>query len=129
MPIEGRVIRIFDEYTVAINVGSQHGVEQGMEFGIFTPVEPIIDPETDAELGRIRNRKAIVEVSTVFELFSICRTPTRYRTVRPAFPGLGGQSEAIRDPLPVNRLEIKPYPGGSDVHVGDPVEQHERTPD
>ena len=50
--IQGRVIRIFDRRSLVLNVGTADGVSSGMRFGIWTPREEIVDPETFDTWGR-----------------------------------------------------------------------------
>ncbi|NQE04351.1 hypothetical protein C5S32_00635 [ANME-1 cluster archaeon GoMg1] len=74
--IEGKVAEIVDEYTVVINRGQEHGVEEDMRFVIYEPGEEIKDPETDESLGKFEYVKAKVEVVNVqekFWLFGISR--------------------------------------------------------
>ena len=48
------VVLVIDEYNVAINRGSEHGVEIDKRFAIYgTTIEDIIDPETGENLGAL----------------------------------------------------------------------------
>jgi len=49
--IEGRIVRIVDERTLIANIGSEKGVAVGQEFVVVQSVEPVVDPETNEELG------------------------------------------------------------------------------
>lgn len=129
--IEGRIIRIFDERTVALNVGADHGVTSGMEFGIYTPYEQVVDPQTGVVLGQTRRRKAVVVADSIHKAFTIATA--KRRIVRTSSAAIGtlaafsGQIEERQDPLPVERDELEPYETGTTVHIGDQVEGVERT--
>jgi hypothetical protein len=127
--INGRVIRILDRRSVAINVGSDDGVEQGMRFGIYTPREHIVDPETNEDLGVYRRRKATIQASTVSAKFTIASpVPRRVRTgggasFQSSLTALIGTYEEVEVDLPVSSSEIDPLPTGEQVAVGDTVEE------
>ncbi len=73
--VEGKVANIISERELAINIGAAHGVRKGMKFKIMAdqPTE-IPDPETGEILGVIEREKVRVQVTEVFEKFSVCRT-------------------------------------------------------
>lgn len=124
--IQGRIIRIFDVHTVALNVGANQGVEAGMRFGIYTPQEDIVDPETGAVLGNTRKRKAVVEATSVQPMFTIAVAPTRNVRVSAQIPitnPFQAATERRQDTLPVSPGETQPYETGTQIHVGDQVEQ------
>jgi hypothetical protein len=123
--IDGRIVRIFDDHTVALNIGSSQGVEPGMRFGIFTPYEDIVDPETGVNLGQTRRRKAVVQANTVHPRFTVATTPVyRVQTRTTGIPSFTtSEVEERRDPLPVARGETQPFESGDQVRVGDRVEQ------
>jgi cell shape-determining protein MreC len=87
--IEGSIARVEDQYTVIINRGSEHGVEDGMIFAVMAEdVDPIIDPETDEVIGQLPREKLRVKVFEVHPKYSRAQT---FRTfVRPgiSFTGL-----------------------------------------
>lgn len=71
----GHVAGIINEREIAINIGSDNGVEQGMIFKILSesPID-IIDPMTDEFLGNVDREKVRVKASEINNNFSICRT-------------------------------------------------------
>ena len=74
-PIRGKVARVLNEREVAINRGSDHGVEFGMKFNILEPEsQEIRDPDTGEALGRIENRKVQVRVSSVYNRMAVAET-------------------------------------------------------
>jgi hypothetical protein len=76
--IVGKVAKIIDVYTVVINRGLEHGVEEDMRFVIYEPGEEIKDPDTDALLGKFEYVKAKVKVVNVQEKFSTAKTNETY---------------------------------------------------
>ena len=73
-PIEGKVTNIISEITVAINRGSNHGVEEGMKFSVGGREIKVNDPDTGEELGSVRYVKARVKVTEVYEKFSLAQS-------------------------------------------------------
>ena len=62
-PFPASVARIWDNYTVVINRGSEHGVEKDQRFQIYSfSDEEIIDPENGESLGRLEIVKGIGKV-------------------------------------------------------------------
>ncbi len=71
--IEGKVIRILDEYSLVINVGRIDGVIDGMVFVIFTQSgDEIKDPDSGEVLGKLENVKDYVSVVHIQDRFSTC---------------------------------------------------------
>ena len=84
--IIGKVARILSDEEVFLNVGSEDGVTEGMEFVIFSVSEGdrISDPETGADLGAIETTKGRVKVRHVQDRICRARTMT-YQVQTPAF--------------------------------------------
>ena len=121
--IEGKVAEIIDVYTVVINRGLAHGVEEDMRFVIYEPGEEIKDPEGGDLLGKFEYVKAKVEVVDVQEKFSTAETYETHTTTTPALQPLIGQT--TRNKLPLDeetsaRLQkgLRPL-----VKIGDLVRQ------
>ena len=68
--IEGKVAKIINVYTVVINRGREHGVEDGMRFIIYDQGEDITDPDSGESLGRFENVLMKVKVVNVNEKIS-----------------------------------------------------------
>lgn len=124
MGIEGKVAGIIDEYTVVINQGHEHGVEEDMRFVIYEPGEEIKDPTTGVSLGKLEYVKAKVEVVNVQEKFSTARTYETY-----TMPGIQALSlvwdRTMRGELPLDegtRAGLQKRPKMS-VKIGDLVRQ------
>ncbi|MDQ0094812.1 hypothetical protein [Paeniglutamicibacter psychrophenolicus] len=73
--IEGRVATVLSDRQIAINRGSQHGVEIGMKFAVLTDEVPVVtDPETGEEIGNVEVAKTLVKIVSIQEKMSIART-------------------------------------------------------
>ncbi len=71
--IEGKVIRILDEYSIVVNVGRIDGVTEGMVFVIFTQSgDEIKDPDSGETLGTLENVKDYVSVAHIQDKFATC---------------------------------------------------------
>lgn len=85
--ISGKVARILNRRELVLNVGSDHGVRQGMKFAILNPKGArIIDPDTKEELGSVEVPKVIVEIVRVKEKLTVGRT---FRSSRINVGGIG----------------------------------------
>lgn len=74
-PIRGKVARVLNSREIAINVGSEKGVDVGMHFDVLDPkYENIRDPDTHELLGSIERPKVRVQVIKVQEKLSIAST-------------------------------------------------------
>lgn len=74
--IIGKVARILSDEEVVLNVGSEDGVKENMEFVIFAESEHVYDPETGEDLGPIETVKGRVRVYHVMDKISRARTLT-----------------------------------------------------
>lgn len=73
--IEGRVAAVLNARELAINVGSEGGVIQGMKFAVLAESPLIVsDPITGAELDQIDREKVRVEATEVRPKMTVCRT-------------------------------------------------------
>ena len=73
-PIQGKVAEVLTEYTVVLNIGSDHKVAEGMRFEILSSPFPIYDPDSGDEIGKIRVTAGRVEVYEVYPKYSLART-------------------------------------------------------
>ncbi|HHT9125829.1 MAG TPA: hypothetical protein ACFYD6_08425 [Candidatus Brocadiia bacterium] len=72
-PIEGKVIKILDEYSIVINLGWKDGLADGMNVVVFAlGSEEVKDPNTGESLGYLELVKAHLKVTHVQERCSIC---------------------------------------------------------
>ncbi|OBK75016.1 rod shape-determining protein MreC [Mycobacterium sp. 1274761.0] len=88
-PIEGSVARVEDQYTLIINRGSDHGVEEAMEFAVLNDQgDQIIDPETGDVIGEEPSEKLRVRVYEVHPKYSRAATFRQYQPSPVKFPTL-----------------------------------------
>ena len=131
-PVRGKVARVLNEREVAINRGSNDGVEIGMKFNILDPEsQEIRDPDTNEALGFIERPKSRVRVTQVHDRVSVAET-FRFRKVNVGGDGVGWGM--FQPPKWEKRYETfsengaKPKAkGGAEfskrVSIGDPVVQ------
>lgn len=129
--ITGKIIRILSTTEVIVNLGSDHGIAVGSVFRILGEPEPVIDPSTGKELGRVTVVKSKIAAAQVYEKFSVAST----RWTQMGIPGLttfGGlagltglmRSEVVdQGELNVRTTDIQPWKAQSEkpVVVGDVV--------
>jgi hypothetical protein len=127
-----RVIRIFDEHRLVINVGSDDGVERGQPFGIYSDYDDIIDPTTNESLGSYRKLKATVLAAEVYPKFTVAVTQTKTERVEEEpVTGVLGMMYGARtrtttrryaEDLPVETGDLRPISNEEHVKVGDVAE-------
>ena len=125
--IEGKIAEIIDTYTVVINRGHEHGVEEGMRFIIYELGNEIKDPDTKESLGTFEHVKAKVEATNVNERFSTAKTyeaDTRPTNAIIAIMGMYAEQRVSRElPLGDEAKDRLPKHPITQVKVGDPVRQ------
>jgi hypothetical protein len=126
-PISGRIVRLIDDHTAILNVGSDNGVAGNMRFLIYTPVEEIVDPETNESLGTYRRRKGVLVVDEIAPKFCVASAPVVREELVEEVPYLGfGRTRrrtVTKRNLNVDSAQVRAMPTGDDVRVGDIVEQ------
>ena len=132
-PIEGKVAKILDEKTIVLNVGRAAGVEQGMVFCVFAPVEDVTDPDTGESLGTWEAVKGYVQATHPQERLTVCRSfaPEAVRSQDPKERGthtLSSELVAVsmldggplaRQTLNVNKSQLAGMPQIGPISVGD----------
>ena len=122
--IEGKIAEIIDEYTVVINQGHEHGVEEDMRFVIYDPGEEINDPDTGESLGKFEYVKAKVKVVNVQEKFSTAKTYETYTMTMPAMTIAQVMGQTRREELPLDEeTKARLQKGLRPVKIGDSVRQ------
>ena len=123
--IRGQIIRILDNKTVIINLGSRHGIRSRSIFSILAEPEVVVDPFTGEELGWVNVVKGKLGASQVYEKFTIADT-TSAKPSGYFFSDILSTERFVRDPedLIVEPDEVKPWKAQSTipVQVGDHVE-------
>lgn len=88
--LRGKVAKILNSRELVINIGSDHGVEEGMYFEVLDPKgENITDPDTGEILGSIDRPKVSVQVSRVEPRISVASTYRAHRI------NVGGSSASL----------------------------------
>jgi len=106
-PIQGKVARILNSRELAINIGSDDGVQVGMYFDVLDPKgENITDPDTGEVLGSVMRPKIRVKVTKTLERLSIASTYKK-KVVNIGGRGFGIASfaEALMPASYVNQFE------------------------
>lgn len=75
--IQTKVARVVSPTELILAVGADDGVEEGMEFIVYALSDPVTDPDTGEELGRIEIVKAKLIAAHVQEHMTIARTKSK----------------------------------------------------
>jgi hypothetical protein len=95
-PIRGKIARVLNTREVAINKGTDNGVEIGMIFKILsTKGSEIKDPDTGESLGSVESVKTTVKVIAVQERIAVAST---YRSKRVNVGGRGVPFTTLFEP-------------------------------
>lgn len=131
-PIRGSVARVLSSRDVAINKGSDDGVEVGMIFKILSPTgSEITDPDTGDLLGSVELTKIRVKVTAVQERIAVAST-YRSHSVNVGGTGIGMGSKWFEPPKWETHVETLKIDEAvteelserdTFVHRGDPVLQ------
>lgn len=106
--IIGKVAQIASDEEVVLNVGSQHGVKNDMEFAIYMEGDHVIDPETKEDLGAIEIVKGRVRVYHVMEKMSLARAVLIEERVQSEYSVLAREiAGALHTRLRQSKLEVR----------------------
>ena len=75
--IQTKVARVVSPTELILAAGSNDGVEEGMEFVVYSLSDAITDPDTGEDLGRVEIVKARVIAAHVQERITVARTKAR----------------------------------------------------
>jgi len=75
--IQTKVARVVSPTELILAAGSEEGVEEGMEFVVYSLSDTVTDPDTGEDLGRIQVVKARVIAAHVQERMTVARTKSR----------------------------------------------------
>mgnify|MGYP001061933407 CR=1 FL=1 len=120
----GAVIRIIDNRTLIINVGSA-SLSIDDEIKVYQSLDTLFNTD-GTELCVYEYTKAILKVIDVSSCYSVCKyqKTTKIASSVLALSPLLSSSQTTYVPLNVNEDEIKPLPEPDPViHVGDPVKK------
>lgn len=126
MELYGKVLRIFDETSLLVNIGKKDGLKRGDRLAVIEKGEEVKDPDSGESLGALEYIKAELVAADVQERLSILRTespltdsmdiPLSARMVRDSI-----KSDGTQDKMHIVRGEISGVPALSPVKKGDPV--------
>ena len=126
--IAAKVAAVADETTLVLNVGSEHGVSEGMVFAIVAEQQEIADPDSGESLGNWEVVKARVVVEHVQERMCTVRSPLRQEIdtsgtlstmmVRHSF-GAYGSAAGDRASMQVRATGLAGRPKVRPIEVGD----------
>lgn len=118
--VEGKVVKIIDTHKIAINIGSEAGVEEGDTFRVGKGLVEIIDPENSENLGHFINTIEKLEATDVYPKFSILKKIVRKRqggSLSDTFSGISaltmsdslyGKTKVYEKDIKVDKSEIEP---------------------
>jgi hypothetical protein len=126
MALYGKVVKIFDETALLVNLGSNDGLKRGDLLAVVEKGDEVTDPETGESLGVLELVKAELIASDVQERMSILRTvPARETAVNlPLSARMARDSvklDRVKGKMIVNQGDISGIGTPSPVKVGDPV--------
>lgn len=85
--IRGKVAKILNSREIVLNVGSIHGVREGMLFDVLDPKgEDITDPDTGEILGSVDRPKVRTKITSTQEKISVAST---YKSRKINIGGIG----------------------------------------
>lgn len=103
-----RVVKILNTKQIIVNAGIKNGVTIGTKFKILDKFgsDPIIDPETKEELGRLDITKATLVVTAVYPKMSILESESTYHINGKVSNFFNDYHKSINDSLNVDLNEI-----------------------
>jgi len=106
-PIRGKVAQILNSREIAINLGADQGVREGMLFDVIDPKgEDIVDPDTDEVIGSLERAKVRLKVISVKSRLCVASTFKKQRVnVGGAGIGTSGLSQLFLPPEYVTQYE------------------------
>lgn len=120
---EIKVIKILDRASIIINAGEKDGIGTGDMFFITAHSESIIDPFTKENLGSIKQYKAKIEATQVYEKMSVCQNADRTKSLAAVAQLFTTEK---REPLNIDPSDIpSDYDNSSPIQIGDIVERIE----
>lgn len=112
-----KVIKIVNDTTLVLKGGKTDGVTVGDKYRIMDQTGDIlIDPDTEEEVGRLPVYKAVVEITDVYEKYSIARsefveekqrTTPSFSEIMAPMPALGKKQTTIV-PAHYKTLDVNP---------------------
>lgn len=118
----GNVIRILDEYTIIVDIGKSR-LQIGDQIAVYEYGEPICDLSGNV-LSNYEFIKAKLEVVDVNDSYSVCKSQTTTKNVRPLSP-IFETTVTKRKPLNIDNASIEPLNQyNSRIKKGDPIKKY-----
>lgn len=141
-PVEGKVVKILNEYNIVINLGWRDGLACGMNVVVFaTGSEEVKDSNTGESLGYLELVKTHLKVAHVQERCSICTAESvkkageeegGVQTLGAAMMaeamGIKYSKQPTTEKLNVNPSQISGMPQVGPICIGDKVRLTFSTP-
>lgn len=113
MAVYGKVLKVFDESTLLVNLGRKEGVRRGNTIVVIEKGGDVKDPDTGESLGELELIKAELVVLDVQERMSVAG----FRLVEETGPDMPLSSKMVRDSVKVGRERGRTV--GMDVRPGE----------
>ena len=133
MALYGKVLKIFDETSLLIDLGREDGVGRGDRFVVVEKGGGVVDQESGREIGELEHVKIELIAADVQEQMSVLMTelaeepsgglPLSARMVRDSVKGDREAGRRIRMAVAPGEMEGRPSP--SPVRRGDTVRRVE----
>lgn len=101
--IQTKVAKVVSTTELILAAGAEDGVGDGMEFIVYSLSEPVTDPETGEELGRLEIVKARLIAAHVQDHMTTARTKSRVKRAYDFGRAIGPEMEA--DQMAVEKSE------------------------
>lgn len=122
MAYQTHVAKILSEHALVLAAGWRDGVDKGDEFNIVTLGKEIKDDHTGKSLGTYDRIKEKVEITQVYENFSVAKKLRRVSMITPLISSGAFGTSTVTDKLPITKAEISPITLDEfdpNIHIGD----------
>ncbi len=111
--IQTKVARVVSPTELILAAGAEDGVEEGMEFIVYSLSDPVTDPDTGRDLGRIEVVKAKLIAAHVQDRITIARTKSRtvkrvidaFEEIRRARSQRYETTQVVNEQMAVDRID------------------------
>ncbi len=134
MAVYGKVLKIFDEVSLLVDLGSEEGVKRGDRFVVIEKGGDVIDPDSGKSLGVMEFVKAELEAVDVLDQMSVLMTeyeasfeshlPLSARMVRDSVRSDRDGKRRVKMTIAPGEMSGRPSP--APVKTGDAVRRVEQ---
>ena len=126
-PKIGYVIEIPNTHSIIVNVGLDDDIQIGNKLVVYEEGPEIIDTQTKEKLGRKDFVKDILEVTELYDRFSICQKITKksINKLTYSMAALLSEKEYIEyEELNVNETQVKEWKiKNATIEIDDPIKK------